>query len=173
MITDAIFSACGNYRHRLDFKVQETGCVALLCGVNPSVAGKLLPDGSRVTDHTVAKWHGFGERNEWARGIVVNALDRIATQVRVLAALGDAAVSADNLDYVDAAIAQADILVPCWGDRAKLPKQLRFHLDRMLARMRASGKPIKTFGFTKGGDPKHPLMLGYETPIVNWEKDHG
>jgi hypothetical protein len=32
----------------------------------------------------------------------------------------------------------------------------------------ASGKPVKIFGLTKGGDPLHPLFLGYETPLVPW-----
>jgi len=31
-----------------------------------------------------------------------------------------------------------------------------------------SGKPVKVFGLTAGGDPKHPLMLPYDTPLVDW-----
>jgi hypothetical protein len=31
----------------------------------------------------------------------------------------------------------------------------------------SSGKLVKCFGRTKAGDPKHPLMLGYDTPLVD------
>jgi hypothetical protein len=31
-----------------------------------------------------------------------------------------------------------------------------------------SGKPVKVFGLTASGDPKHPLMLGYDTQLVEW-----
>jgi hypothetical protein len=27
---------------------------------------------------------------------------------------------------------------------------------------------VRHFGLTTSGDPKHPLMLGYNTPLVNW-----
>ena len=33
---------------------------------------------------------------------------------------------------------------------------------------RASGKPLLCFGLTKSRDPKHPLMLGYDTPLIEW-----
>lgn len=168
MITDAIFSDDGLYRHRLDFEVADSGLVVLLCGCNPSVAGRIIAGGVRGTDHTVEKWHGFGRRNDWRRGIVVNGLDRISTQVRELSARD--AVSDANSSYVDAAIAEADILLPCWGNLTKVPLPLRVHFGNVLAKMYASGKPVKTFGLTKGGDPKHPLMLGYDTPIIDWRQ---
>ena len=65
-------------------------------------------------------------------------------------------------------IAEADILVPCWGDRNKVPPHLRHHFDALKRLIFASGKPVKIFGLTAGGDPKHPLMLGYDTQLVDW-----
>jgi hypothetical protein len=32
----------------------------------------------------------------------------------------------------------------------------------------ASGKPVLHFGTTKSGDPLHPQMLGYATPLIPW-----
>lgn len=37
---------------------------------------------------------------------------------------------------------------------------------RMLA---GSGKPLRCFGVTTHGGPKHPLFLSYEAEIVPWE----
>jgi hypothetical protein len=164
---NAVFSECGLYRWRLDFDIAATGKVALLCGVNPSKAGKKLPDGSVQTDQTVTKWKGFGSRNDWCRGIAVNPFGFIATDVRGLSWVDDP-FGRDNEKHIDAAIAEADELVPCWGNRSKVPKPLRFHFERMLDRFKASGKPIKIFGLTKSGDPMHPLMLGYSTPLTEW-----
>ncbi|MFH7094285.1 hypothetical protein ACHWI2_17055, partial [Klebsiella pneumoniae] len=65
-------------------------------------------------------------------------------------------------------IRDADVLVPCWGSRTKLPKSLHVHLDRLLEQLVASGKPVLAFGVTGSGDPKHPLMLGYSTKLVPW-----
>lgn len=60
------------------------------------------------------------------------------------------------------------ILVPCWGDRGKVPPHLRHHFDALKRLIFASTKPVKIFGLTAGGDPKHPLMLGYDTQLVDW-----
>ncbi len=67
----------------------------------------------------------------------------------------------------------SDIIVPCWGSREKLPRQLHPLLDKMTATLRQSGKPAQTFGLSKSGDPLHPLMLGYDTPLVDWEARNG
>ena len=164
----AIFSECGIYRLRLDIEeILPVGKIALLCGVNPSKAGAVLPDGNVQSDQTVIKWCGFGQRNEWARGIAVNPFGAIDPDVRRLARMADP-VGPGNAEHIDRAIAEADIMVPCWGNRTKVPKPLRFHFDHMLNRMKLSGKPIKIFGLTQSGDPMHPLMLGYDTQLQDW-----
>ncbi len=113
------------------------------------------------------KWRGFTVRNGGRRYIAINPFGYTATDVRELAGAADP-VGPLNDFYVSQALAEADLIVPCWGNRAKVPDRLRHHFDAMLRKMRATGKPIKTFGFTKSGDPKHPLMLGYDTPLVDW-----
>lgn len=65
-------------------------------------------------------------------------------------------------------IDEADILVPCWGSRVKLPKSLYGRLDALREQLFSAGKPVKVWGLTKSGDPLHPLMLGYNTPLVEW-----
>jgi hypothetical protein len=74
-----------------------------------------------------------------------------------------------NFWYLQHIMETADVLVPCWGSRNKLPRQLWSHLDVLLAMLRASGKPLLTFGLTASGDPGHPLMLGYSTPLIKLE----
>jgi hypothetical protein len=155
----AVFSACGRYRHRLDRDVQLFGVVAVLIGVNPSTAG------AQQNDHTVAKEIGFSKLHGWSRIIKVNVFDWIATDVRELAHVAQPA-SLQNHRFVSAAVDEADILVPCWGDRAKVPRVLHSEIQAMQALLRAQGKPTICFGRTAGGDPRHPLMLSYETELV-------
>lgn len=46
---------------------------------------------------------------------------------------------------------------------------MRDDFDTVLFMLLASGKPVMHFGLTKAGDPKHPLMLGYDTPLQAYE----
>lgn len=159
--SSAVVSACRGYRYRLDRDVQPHGAVFAYFGVNPSTADAI------AEDQTTKKWRGFTLRNDGCRYITTNLFGFRARDVRELAIASDP-VGPDNERYWHEAIEEADILVPCWGDRAKLPPRLRPQLYRLRDLLFASGKPVKVFGFTSAGDPKHPLMLGYDTPLVDW-----
>lgn len=159
--SSAVISPCGTFRYRLDRLVQERRLVAAFFGVNSSTAGPI------EEDQTTLKWRGFSLRNAFGRYIAANPFAYRSKDVRKLATVTDP-VGPDNERYLDEIIAEADVLIPCWGNRDKVPRQLRHHFDALLAKLIASGKPILTFGLTNGGDPKHPLMLGYDTPLVEW-----
>ena len=159
----AIISKCGMYRYRLERDVQPEGLVFGYFGVNGSTAT------ATEDDHTVRKWIGFTKVNGGRRFIVGNAFAFRATDVRELATMVDP-VGPENEIHLERIIRDADVLVPCWGSRTKLPKSLYVHLDRLLEQLVASGKPVLAFGVTGSGDPKHPLMLGYSTSLVPWRE---
>lgn len=116
-------------------------------------------------DATVRKWLGFVDRwNGW-RFIVGNAFAYRATDVRELQRAADP-VGPDADFHLQRIAREADVLVPCWGDTQKVPPALRPRFAQVLQLLRASGKPVMCFGLTAGGDPKHPLMLPYSTPLV-------
>lgn len=158
----AVFSYNKLYRYWLERLIQEAGLTFTFFGVNGSTAG------IEEEDQTSLKWRGFTARNGGRRYIAVNPFGLTSTDVRKLAEAADP-VGPENDYYIGEAIKQADVLVPCWGSRLKLPERLRPHLDSLAARIFASGKPVRVFGLTKSGDPKHPLMLGYETQLVAWD----
>jgi hypothetical protein len=160
----AVFSPCGQYRLRLERVVGMEGPVYAFFGVNPSYAGPT------VNDQTVGKWIGFTKLWGASRFIVGNAFAYKATDVRELAMAGDP-IGAQNDQHLAAIAHEADILVPCWGNRSKVPRTLRARFDAVLGLLRATGKPIKAFGFTMSGDPLHPLMLGYDTALIDWPAD--
>ncbi len=161
----AIISACGLYRYRLERAVAMEGPVYAFFGINPSTAD------ASIDDATVRKWIGFTKTWGGSRFIVGNVWPLRSTDVRALAtATRWLDIDRENLRHILAMAAEADILVPCWGDRGKVPRAMHNELDDLLTLLRGTGKPVMHFGLTKGGDPKHPLMLGYSTPLTTWSK---
>lgn len=157
----AVISPCGLYRYRLERDVAMNGKVFAYFGVNGSTAT------ATDDDQTVRKWIGFTRRNGGRRFIVGNPFAYRATDVRELAKVTDP-IGPDNESHLMSIINEADILVPCWGNKTKVPRHLRGQFDRLRAALDMSGKPVLIFGLTKGGDPLHPLMLGYETELKPW-----
>ncbi|KVN25592.1 hypothetical protein WJ63_15795 [Burkholderia pyrrocinia] len=157
----AIISPCCGYRYRLERDVATTGIVVAFFGVNPSRAD------ASVRDQTDLKWTGFAARWGARKYIAGNPFAFRSPNVRDLVAVVDP-IGPANDEHLARIIADADLLVPCWGDRYKLPSSLRQRLDVVADMLRASGKPLKVFGLTAKGDPKHPLMLAYDTPLIDW-----
>jgi hypothetical protein len=159
---NAVISDCGRYRYRLDRDCGAGKLVIAYFGVNPSTAD------ASIDDATVRKWRGFSTRLGASRFIVGNVFAYRATDVHELARCADA-IGPLNRHYLYEIAAEADVLIPCWGSRDKLPKQLRHAFDMTMSDLIAAGKPVKVFGRSKSGDPLHPLMLGYNTTINEWK----
>lgn len=158
----AVISPCGLYRYRLDRAIQEHGPIVAFFGVNGSTAGPI------EEDHTTRKWNGFSIRNGFSRYIVGNPFAYRARDVRQLARVADP-VGSENARHLREIINEAAVLIPCWGNRSKVPVHLRHHFDALLDQLIASEKLLFCFGHTKSGDPIHPLTLDYGTPLVPFE----
>jgi hypothetical protein len=154
----AVFSSCGRYRYRLDREFSPVGPAFAYFGVNPSTAD------AATDDATIRKCRGFTLRHGGRKLIVGNVFSFRATDVRALARADDA-FGAEHFRHVDEIIADADVLVPCWGSACKVPKPLRSAIADLMRRLLDSAKPVMHFGLTVSGDPKHPLMLGYGTRL--------
>lgn len=157
-----ILSECELFRYLLERLLNETGIVVAFVGVNPSKATKDVPD------QTDRKWRGFG-RLMGARSVLYgNPYAYRATDVSELASAVDP-IGPDNDHHLRAMFAEADIIVPCWGSRDKIPMRLHERLFVVRRLIRESGKPVRIFGLSKSGDPLHPLMLAYKTELVEWQ----
>ena len=165
MDKDAVISECGRYRHRLSRFWKDEGLVFGFFGVNPSTAD------ASIDDATVRKWVGFTDRNGGKGFIVGNVFDFRATNVKELL-VPDMAASLVNEFYLREIIKDSDVLVPCWGNSSKVHKQLRRSFDDVMSLILSAGKPVMCFGLTKSGDPKHPLMLGYNTPLIPFDVNY-
>lgn len=160
----AVISLCKTWRYRLDRHLDPLGGPAYAYfGVNGSTAD------ADQNDHTVMKWIGFTKLAGGSRFIVGNPFALRATDVRTLGRVADP-VGPDNAHHLAEIIAEADILVPCWGARSKVPSRLHGHIDALRDQILAAGKPVMIFGFTRGGDPLHPLRLGYDVALRPWDQ---
>lgn len=160
----AVISPCGNYRYALS-RTSMPGVVTakrvLFIGVNPSTA-----DANR-DDATVRKWRGFSHRWGYTAFDVVNLFAYRATNVRELAGAVDP-VGFLNDDYIQSRLDSADMVVPCWGSRGKLPPSLRPRIEVVTALVLAAKAPVRVLGLTASGDPCHPLMLPYTRALMPW-----
>lgn len=161
----AVISDCGLFRLRLDRECGmpfEGSRVYAYFGINPSTAGV------EVNDSTVCKWIGFTKLFGGHRFIVGNVFSFRATDVKKLT-VTDVLHGPGHAEHIDRIIAEADVLVPCWGNSSKVPRDLRYHIDDLLVKLLCSGKPVMHFGRNDCGDPKHPLFLPYTTQLTPWE----
>lgn len=157
----AIFSPCGNYRYRLERSGPGRGATAIVM-VNPSTAD------AETDDATIRKLRGFGERHGWGRLIVGNLFAWRATDVRELGRVGDP-VGPDNDRHLAEIFADADRAVLAWGPLAKQPRFHRGRWREVLEMCRAKHrKPLAIGEPARCGQPKHPLMLGYGSPVAPW-----
>lgn len=118
-------------------------------------------------DATTRKWRGFVERWDGDGYEVTNLYAFRATKPKDLAA-ADNPRGPVNLYHVNQMAKRCDVLVPCWGNLQKVPRAIRSrtYAQSIIEMLQATGKPVKHMGLTNAGDPKHPLMLGYETTIL-------
>lgn len=160
----ATFSACGRFRHLLWDVWDDAKPIATWCLFNPSQAGKA--EGSKIaTDPTWTKGVGFSKRLGYGGQVFCNPFDFISTDPKGLKA-NHYPAHPDNDAFILKACAMGDGKVICaWGA-----------LGRGLARpgevlklIRGAGYETMALGFTADGLPRHPLMLAYATPLVQWK----
>jgi hypothetical protein len=128
---------------------------------NPSTAD------ATSNDPTVRKCIGFTGRNGFGRLTIVNRYAFRATDPKQLA---EAAVlqgvdvrGPHNTGHVIEAWRESDAAIIAWGACLPDPAGECDLLDTLL--LFSDGKPIYCLGVTKAGHPRHPLTLGYTTPL--------
>lgn len=170
----AIISACGMFRYRLEravilrkLAIEPAHPMALrrvaFYGVNGSTAGPT------INDRTVGKWIGFCQQWDVSDFIVGNVFGYRSKNVHDLGQVSDP-IGPENDAHLAKIIEDADVHIPCWGSREKVPRQLRYRFDLVLDMLHSSGKPVKCFGLTNAGDPLHPLYLPYSTELRDFPR---
>jgi hypothetical protein len=159
----AEFSACGKYRYRLDRALPYKGPTLSITMVNPSTAGR------EANDPTIRKVLGFARDMHVGHVIVTNQFAFVSTDVRALKHVPDP-IGPLNDRFIREAALEAQIHVVAWGPLAKLPEELHYRWRAVTRLIRKAGGTPKCWGTAMDGQPRHPLMLAYSTPLVAWSE---
>lgn len=152
----AVYSPCEAYRYALT-RVWAAGPRALFVMLNPSTATELRNDPTVERCERRARALGFGGFR------VCNIFAYRATDPRRLLAVTDP-VGAENDDAIAEGADWADAVICAWGSHGA-------HLGRgpeVERLLRARGRRLSHLGLTKAGHPRHPLYVGYATPLQDW-----
>ena len=161
---DAILSACERYRYRLTRTfapaktpyVEKENLVAWLM-FNPSEADK------SKNDPTIRKVIGFSKKWGFTFADVYNKFAGRTPHPSKLWKMDDP-VGPDNYEYLKL-IPYNVTLVAAWGG-IRVPRE--FEEWCKTVKKMLSCRNVYCLGFTNGGEPRHPLMLPYSTPLQKW-----
>lgn len=159
-VSGAVFSDCERYRYRLwrtwaNYEGPSRACFVML---NPSTAD------ASVDDPTIRRCMGFAMRWEFDGLEVVNLFALRSTDPKALYREIDPVGCANDAAIGTAAHA-SELVVCAWGAhgsynrRGDVVRQTLTFVDL---------KPM-AFGFTKAGQPKHPLYLRSDSQLVAME----
>lgn len=154
-VRGALISDCGRYRYRLWRLWDQHAPIMVWVMLNPSTAD------ARTDDPTIRKCVGFAKTHHHGGIIIVNLFAWRATNPKELPTVADP-VGPDNDGHIRWAV-NGPILatvVAAWGAdpfAVRRGTAVRVHIQ--------SQRPLKCFGKSQAGHPKHPLYLPYATPL--------
>lgn len=162
----AVISDCRTYRYVLWRSLSGAGLAGsvLWVMVNPSTAD------AWTDDATIRKVMGFSRRWGFAQARVVNLYALRSRNPKALLTHPEP-VGPENDRYICLEASVADGIVLAWGNNAD-PARARDVRGLIRMNTEAGGEhptrrerstPIWHLGLTGPGQPKHPLMLGYDT----------
>jgi hypothetical protein len=154
----AWFSRDRGYRYLLTRRWGDPAPWMTWIMLNPSTAD------ASADDPTIRRCTAFARREGCGGMDVVNLFALRATDPAALSASDDP-VGPDNDLFVAQHAAQATFAVAAWGVHGAL-RGRGAHVARLLA---DAGVRLLCFGTTKGGDPRHPLYVRSEAPLVLWQ----
>lgn len=164
----AKLSDCGTYRYSLARTWDPNLGAALFVCLNPSTADHT------ADDPTVRKCVGFAKRWGFGSMWVVNLFayratdpkDLRAAQRRGVDIVGDPV----NRQAITEAATVADRVVLAWGANASSWSP---YAATVTARIRADlpNRPLWHLGRTVDGQPLHPSMLAYSTPLQEMKEN--
>lgn len=165
----ALTSPCDRWRYLLGRSWARDAATWTFCMLNPSKARHDVPD------QTLGKCVGFAKRHGAGAIVLVNVFAWSATDPKELVraslegwnVVGDHNAAAMRWAIAKAAdqwLTHQGRLLSAWG---KIPPKLReAGLPSRITWETLAGA-TDCLGSNKDGSPRHPLMLGYDTPIVH------
>ena len=151
--SSAVLSADGRYRYELARQLSHDPVTVLFIGLNPSTAT------AAEDDPTVRREVAFARRWGFGRYVKANLYALRSTHPSELKGATDP-VGPENAETLRRLVHHADRIVAAWGATA-----LNSSAHSAGAWI-CSLEKTHCLGLTKGGQPKHPLRLRKDTPLM-------
>ncbi len=154
---DAVFSPSGLYRYRLSRIWEPTKPPLVWIMLNPSTAD------AEIDDPTIRRCMSFSRREGAGSMEVLNLFALRSTDPAALLSAADP-IGPDNDHWIAEVTRGQDRVVCAWGAYGYL-------LDRgreVVRRLRDREIPMQTFGLTVHRQPKHPLYISGDLPLVEF-----
>lgn len=145
-------SECGRYRYSLDrmWDIQLPGVAFVM--LNPSTA-----DG-KIDDHTIRRIVDFAQLWGFGSAYVFNLYAYRATDPKALKPLSyEERFGPGNTWALHRALNDFPVTVAAWGCN---------RIDPVPFALQSYDRPLKCLGVTKSGEPKHPLYISKDTPLI-------
>lgn len=149
------------YRYAFGWRWAD-GPVALCIGINPSFGTREDPDATMKSLRGMLGFNGFGEYmlgNPFARRSLA---PKTLLTLPILDAIGPA-----NDVHLAGMFERADVVIACWGIPPPAP-DIAKRIAVVLRDVERAGKPLKCFGLTRHGFPRHPLYMAHKTPLQEY-----
>jgi len=159
---EAVISSCERYRYTLARAWSKRSMLARtsVCWImlNPSTANAI------VDDPTVRKVIGFSARAGFDALSIVNLFafrSKDPAELHAESKVRDV-VGPQNDMWIRDTLTLSDAIILGWGEHAtRYPDRVR----DVLAIVARRSKRAMCLGTTQSGEPRHPLMLSYNTPL--------
>lgn len=164
MKKDAVISPCEEYRYRLTRTWDDLLPSITFLMMNPSTAD------AAQDDATIRKCIGFAQRWGYGGIEVVNLFAYRSRDPKALLKI-DNPIGPDNGAWLVLTLCDKEQVICAWGCEDTLKKgSLKRRAMRQLHQAKLDLPQVKfmCLGLTQGGTPRHPLMLAYTTPRVEY-----
>lgn len=158
-MSTAVFSQDHRYRYRLVRIWNTARPVLSVVMLNGSIADEHSDDPTITRWEKRASWLGFG-------GLIVrNAYGAVSTDPRKLRAMEDPVGPRNDRELVLAT--RWPVTVLGWGTHAQA-ERVAAVMAILLAGCRVHGTALAVLGWTKHGQPRHPLYMPVKTPLQRY-----
>jgi hypothetical protein len=158
MNRDTIFSPCRLYRYtlyRIWNELEPKPRIVQFIGLNPSKADEVR------NDNTVSRCIQFAKNWGYDGICMTNLFAFRATDPSDMKAQPEPA-GPENRNHLIKVARDSALHVACWGDHGLYQMQAAI----ISTTFREAGFILHCLGKTKGGHPRHPSRLGYNTELI-------
>ena len=159
MKKEAIISNCGKYRHWLIRSWDDSKDMCCFIMLNPSTAD------ADNDDPTIRRCISFSKKWGFGGFCVVNLFDLRTPKPSVL--FESENPCSDRADYfIEQALNEFSQIIPAWGNHGIYQERSQ-EVNWMIGHSFLA-EPARCLGFNKSGEPKHPLYVKLEQPLIDY-----